>query len=120
MSRSIAETIAATKASRARTRALTVPEHVPARPAAPGGATSGRTASSVPPILRTRLSRNQATARAGRPAPLAVQEAVQMHGGMGMTDDLDLGLFMKRARVLEELFGDAGFHTDRAAQLGGY
>ncbi len=50
----------------------------------------------------------------------AVQEGVQLHGGIGMTDDLDIGLFMKRARVLQELFGDAGFHADRLATLGGY
>ncbi len=51
---------------------------------------------------------------------LAVQEAVQMHGGIGMTDDVDIGFFMKRARVLTEMFGDAGYHADRIATLGGY
>jgi len=56
-----------------------------------------------------------AKARAGTSATLAVQEAVQMHGGMGMTDEFDMGLFMKRARVLQELFGDADFHADRLA-----
>ena len=61
-----------------------------------------------------------AKARAGRSATLAVQEAVQMHGGMGMTDELDVGLFMKRARVGQELFGDAGFHADRLARLHNY
>jgi acyl-CoA dehydrogenase len=62
----------------------------------------------------------QAKARAGLSANRAVQEGVQMHGGIGMTDELDIGLFMKRARVLQELFGDAGFHMDRAAQMAGY
>ena len=38
-----------------------------------------------------------------------------MHGGIGMTDEFDIGFFMKRARVLQELFGDASFHMDRAA-----
>ena len=61
-----------------------------------------------------------AKARAGRSATLAVQEAVQMHGGMGMTDVFDIGLFMKRARVLEELFGDANHHLDRRALHHGY
>ena len=56
-----------------------------------------------------------AKARAGTSATRAVQEAVQMHGGMGMTDALDLGLFMKRARVLQEYFGDAAFHANRLA-----
>jgi alkylation response protein AidB-like acyl-CoA dehydrogenase len=48
------------------------------------------------------------------------REGVQMHGGIGMTDEFDIGLFMKRARVLQELFGDAGFHMDRLATLRGY
>ena len=61
-----------------------------------------------------------AKAKCGSAATLAVQEAVQMHGGMGMTDQLDFGLFMKRARVLQELYGDAGFHMDRLARLRGY
>jgi alkylation response protein AidB-like acyl-CoA dehydrogenase len=61
-----------------------------------------------------------AKARAGTSATLAVQEAVQMHGGMGMTDEFDMGLFMKRARVLQELFGDADFHADRLARQRGY
>jgi alkylation response protein AidB-like acyl-CoA dehydrogenase len=47
---------------------------------------------------------------------LAVSEAVQMFGGMGMTDEVDIGLFMKRARVAQELLGDAYFHADRYAQ----
>jgi alkylation response protein AidB-like acyl-CoA dehydrogenase len=62
----------------------------------------------------------QAKARACLSAQRAVQEGVQMHGGIGMTDDLDIGLFMKRARVLQELFGDAAFHMDRAAVMAGY
>ncbi len=62
----------------------------------------------------------QAKARAGLSANRAVQEGVQMHGGIGMTDELDIGLFMKRARVLHELFGNAAFHMDRAAVMGGY
>jgi alkylation response protein AidB-like acyl-CoA dehydrogenase len=61
-----------------------------------------------------------AKAKAGQAAKLAAAEAVQMHGGMGMTDDLDLGLFMKRIRVAQELFGDAQFHADRLARLRGY
>ncbi len=63
---------------------------------------------------------SMAKARATATATLAVQEAVQMHGGMGMTDALDIGFFMKRARVLAELFGDANFHADRVAVLHGY
>jgi alkylation response protein AidB-like acyl-CoA dehydrogenase len=59
-------------------------------------------------------------ARAGRTATLAVQEAVQMHGGIGMTDEFDIGFFMKRARVLQELFGDSNFHLNQLALSRGY
>jgi hypothetical protein len=61
-----------------------------------------------------------AKARAGSTATLAVQEGVQMHGGMGMTDAFDIGFFMKRARVCQELFGDANFHADQLARMRGY
>jgi len=61
-----------------------------------------------------------AKAKCGTAATLAVQESVQMHGGMGMTDPLDFGLFMKRARVLQELWGDSGWQMDRLARLRGY
>jgi len=61
-----------------------------------------------------------AKARAGTTATLAVQEAVQMHGGVGMTDALEIGFFMKRARVANELLGDANFHAERLARLRKY
>jgi alkylation response protein AidB-like acyl-CoA dehydrogenase len=61
-----------------------------------------------------------AKARAGSTATRAVQEGVQMHGGMGMTDQFDIGFFMKRARVCQELFGDSNFHADRLARLKNY
>jgi len=61
-----------------------------------------------------------AKAKAGRVAELAAQEAVQMHGGVGMTDEYDVGLFMKRVRVLNELLGDAGFHQERRARAQGF
>ncbi len=51
---------------------------------------------------------------------LSVNEGVQMHGGIGMTDEYDIGFFMKRARVLAELWGDANFHADRLAVAAGY
>jgi alkylation response protein AidB-like acyl-CoA dehydrogenase len=61
-----------------------------------------------------------AKARAGSTATLAVQEGVQMHGGMGMTDAFDIGFFMKRARVCQELFGDSNFHADQLARMKSY
>lgn len=66
------------------------------------------------------LAASVAKAKAGRIAELAVQEGVQMHGGVGMTDEFDVGLFMKRVRVLNELLGDAGFHAERVARAQGF
>jgi alkylation response protein AidB-like acyl-CoA dehydrogenase len=61
-----------------------------------------------------------AKAKAGIACNLAVREGVQMHGGMGMTDAFDIGLYMKRERGLNEFFGDTSFHADRLATLNGY
>ena len=51
---------------------------------------------------------------------LASNEGIQMHGGIGMTDEHDIGLFLKRARVLQHLLGDRNYHLDRFARLSGY
>src|SRR3954462_8205564 len=61
-----------------------------------------------------------AKAKAGSTATLAVQEGVQMHGGMGMTDQFDIGFFMKRARVCQHLFGHSNFHADQLARMKSY
>lgn len=61
-----------------------------------------------------------AKARAAETLHLVSNETVQMHGGIGMTDAHDSGLYMKRARVLEALYGGESFHRDRYARIGGY
>ncbi|MDE2595741.1 MAG: acyl-CoA/acyl-ACP dehydrogenase [Sphingomonadales bacterium] len=61
-----------------------------------------------------------AKAKAGKAAGLAVREGVQMHGGIGMTDEYDIGLYMKRDRALAEFMGDQYYHADRVARLSGY
>jgi alkylation response protein AidB-like acyl-CoA dehydrogenase len=61
-----------------------------------------------------------AKAKAGLACNLAVREGVQMHGGIGMTDEYDIGLYMKRDRGLNEFFGDAYYHADRVATMNGY
>ena len=61
-----------------------------------------------------------AKAKAAAVSKLAVQEGVQMHGGIGMTDEHDIGLYMKREAVLGELFGDVYYHRSRVAELSGY
>ncbi|MFC3310908.1 acyl-CoA dehydrogenase family protein [Blastomonas aquatica] len=61
-----------------------------------------------------------AKAKAGRTTNLAVREGVQMHGGIGMTDEYDIGFYMKRDRALNEFMGDANFHAGRVAEIFGY
>lgn len=61
-----------------------------------------------------------AKARCSDAFVLAANEAVQMFGGVGMTDEYDLGFYLKRARVAEMTFGDAAWHRERWARLGGY
>jgi acyl-CoA dehydrogenase len=61
-----------------------------------------------------------AKARCSDAAMQIANEAVQMHGGIGMTDEHDIGFYLKRARVAELTFGDAVWHRDRWARLGGY
>jgi alkylation response protein AidB-like acyl-CoA dehydrogenase len=61
-----------------------------------------------------------AKAKAGDALFLASNEGVQMHGGIGMTDEHEIGFFLKRARVAQATFGDSAFHRDRYAGLMGY
>jgi alkylation response protein AidB-like acyl-CoA dehydrogenase len=61
-----------------------------------------------------------AKARCSDAFVLATNEGVQMHGGIGMTDEHDAGLYMKRARAAEMTFGDAAWHRDRWARLRDY
>jgi alkylation response protein AidB-like acyl-CoA dehydrogenase len=61
-----------------------------------------------------------AKARCSEAFILITNEAVQMFGGVGMTDEYDIGFYMKRARAAEMTFGDAAWHRDRWARLSGY
>ncbi len=61
-----------------------------------------------------------AKARATNTAILAVQEGVQMHGGIGMTDAFDMGFYMKRARVSAEWLGDYSYHAEKVAAARGF
>ena len=69
---------------------------------------------------RAKVFASLAKAKAGQVGQLATNEAVQMHGGIGMTDEYDIGFFMKRARAAGETFGDHAFHGDRIARLMNY
>lgn len=81
------------------------------------------------------LNALEALDKGSRGAPLAVSlakqqtsdlsekllnEATQLHGGIGVTDEYDLGLYLKRARVLQQLFGDGMFHRSRYAMMRGF
>ena len=61
-----------------------------------------------------------AKAQCSDAAVLAGYEGIQMHGGIGMTDEHDIGLFAKRVRGDELTFGDAAYHRDRFARLAGF
>ena len=61
-----------------------------------------------------------AKARCSEAGIHVANEAIQMHGGIGMTDEHDIGFYLKRARVAEMTFGDAAHHRDRWARLSGY
>ncbi|MDG1441334.1 MAG: acyl-CoA dehydrogenase family protein [Pseudomonadales bacterium] len=51
---------------------------------------------------------------------LVSSEGVQMHGGIGMTDEYEIGFFMKRSRVCEHSLGNSAFHRDRYGVIQGY
>ena len=57
---------------------------------------------------------------AGETLHLVSNEAVQMHGGIGVTDEYDIGFFLKRGRVAEQIYGGIKFHTERYANLSGF
>ena len=59
-------------------------------------------------------------ARASDLCETLMNEAVQLHGGIGVTDEFDLGLMVKRARVLQHSLGDGVFHRERYARLKGF
>jgi alkylation response protein AidB-like acyl-CoA dehydrogenase len=61
-----------------------------------------------------------AKARCSDAYVLATNEGIQMHGGIGMTDEHDAGFYLKRARVAEMTFGDAAWHRERWARVHNY
>ncbi len=61
-----------------------------------------------------------AKSKLGFTSKLVTNEAVQMHGGIGVTDDADIGFFLKRVRVSQRIFGDSNYHLDRVAKFNSY
>ena len=67
-----------------------------------------------------RRCRSAAKAKRSETVALVSQEALQMHGGIGMTDEEEIGFFLKRARADELFLGDARHHRDCFATLQGF
>ena len=61
-----------------------------------------------------------AKSKLGLTSKLVTNEAVQMHGGIGVTDDANIGFFLKRVRVSQRIFGDSNYHLDRVAKFNSY
>ena len=61
-----------------------------------------------------------AKAKAGDFLHRMSNELIQIHGGIGMTDEFDAGLYLKRARAAEATWGNSSFHRDRYATLMGF
>ena len=61
-----------------------------------------------------------AKAKLGEVLKRTSNEAIQMHGGIGVTDDADIGFYLKRARVIQYLFGDTNYHLNAIAKIKGY
>ena len=61
-----------------------------------------------------------AKAKVGETFHTVSREGIQMHGGIGMTDEFDIGFFIKRSAVTEQTFGDLHFHRNRYGELEGY
>ena len=61
-----------------------------------------------------------AKSKVGDTYNLVSREGIQMHGGIGMTDEFDIGFFIKRSAVTEQIFGDSSFHRNRYGELNGY
>jgi alkylation response protein AidB-like acyl-CoA dehydrogenase len=67
------------------------------------------------PLVQAAVSR--AKARAAEAAMLVTRQAIQLHGGIGYTDEADIGLYLRKAMVLANLYGGAGLHRARYAAV---
>ena len=81
---------------------------------------AARTADSGAPRREVATMASLAKAVVGEAYLAAATEGIQMHGGVGVTDEYDIGLHLKRARCAEATWGDTTWHRRRWATLGGY
>lgn len=70
------------------------------------------------PVARARAA-SGAKAKIGRCAKFVAEQSVQLHGAMGVTEELDIGSYFKRLLAFDTLFGGSGHHYRRYAALGG-
>jgi len=70
------------------------------------------------PAKARKLAASGAKVQIGKSGKLISQDAVQIHGGMGMTDELNVGHYFKRLTMLDTLYGNVDFHLKRYALLG--
>ncbi|MFL9839375.1 acyl-CoA dehydrogenase family protein [Sphingomonas sp. ST-64] len=68
----------------------------------------------------TRQAASLAKAKANEVGHLMSRELIQLHGGIGMTDEYDAGFYLKRMRVLEQMWGNTAYHRERFARLSGF
>jgi len=69
------------------------------------------------PDRARKMAASAAKVQIGKAAKLISQEAVQIHGGMGMTDELNVGHFFKRLTMIETQFGNTDWHLRRYTEL---
>ncbi|HEY5646965.1 MAG TPA: acyl-CoA dehydrogenase family protein, partial [Pseudomonadales bacterium] len=74
----------------------------------------GRDASEIAKLA------SLAKSKVGETFHTVSREGIQMHGGIGMTDEFDIGFFIKRAAITEQTFGDVNYHRNRYGELEGY
>ncbi len=75
------------------------------------------TLDSGAPLVQRRVAVSRAKARASEAAMLVTRQAIQLHGGIGYTDEYDVGLYLRKAMVLANSFGSARWHRTRFAAL---
>ena len=70
------------------------------------------------PIERTRAV-SAAKVQIGRSGKFVCEQAIQLHGGIGMTEEGQIGHYYRRLIMLDLLFGDSNHHLAKLARLGG-
>jgi alkylation response protein AidB-like acyl-CoA dehydrogenase len=63
---------------------------------------------------------SMAKAKSGQVSRLVTNDSIQLHGGIGMTDEYDVGLYLKRVSISEKMFGNTNYHVDNVATSNGF